>query len=215
MKIKGCDFLEFLRKIPDDTADLVFTDPPYWTLDEHRKVGTTTRLKKQWFETIGPDEIYLAIEQFYRILKPNRHALVMCDGKTLKDVLTYGGLFFNYVKPLVWDKIAPGMGYHLRCQHEYVVLMDKGKNRVPKDLSATDIIRIKRVMRSEYPTEKPVELVEHFLNLYTEPGELVLDPFMGSGSTAVACKKLGRKFVGCDISTDAVELTKKRLASVE
>lgn len=45
MKIKGCDFLEFLRKIPDDTADLVFTDPPYWTLDEHRKVGTTTRLK--------------------------------------------------------------------------------------------------------------------------------------------------------------------------
>lgn len=215
IKIEHCDYIDFLGGIPQNSVDLIFTDPPYWTLNMHRNVGTTTRLKKQWFDTISCADMYELLKKCYEVLKPNRHCLMMCDGQSVGEILGCADEIFDYAKPLVWDKVVPGMGYHLRCQHEFIVLMDKGKNRIPKDRSVSDIIRMKRVMRPEYPTQKPVELVELFLNLYTEPGELVVDPFLGSGTTAIACKKLGRNFCGCDVSEEAVQLSGRRLALIK
>ena len=65
-----------------------------------------------------------------------------------------------------------------------------------------------------HPTEKPVELMEHFVKTYTEPGDLVVDPFCGTGSTAVACKQLGRRFIGGDTNAEYIEVAKQRIAGV-
>lgn len=211
------DAFDILSKIPDKSIDCIITDPPYWTLNIHRKRGTTTRLgghqdpnkRNGWFETIDEQELWELMNEFWRVLKKNTHCYMMCDGKTLGYVLNYGNeMDWRYVKPLVWDKLHPGMGYHYRCQHEYIVMMDKGTRRL-NDLGIADVFRIQRIRG--YPTQKPVELMEIFVKQSTQPGEIILDPFMGSGTTGVAALKHGRKFIGCDISQEAFNITHQRL----
>lgn len=214
-----CDAFELLKGIPSESVDLVFTDPPYWTLNKWRDVGTTTRLgghrdKDQqtgWFATIDETELWELMCELHRVLKRDRHACMMCDGQTLKWVLGYAEeAGYSYAKPIVWDKVHQGMGYHLRCRHEFVVLLDKGKNRKPNDLSQPDIVTIPMV-KGGYPTEKPVGLPAFFIEQFTSPDELVCDPFMGSGSTGVAATGLTRRFIGGDSSPKAFETTKARL----
>jgi site-specific DNA-methyltransferase (adenine-specific) len=211
------DFQDLLADMPDNSVDLIFTDPAYWTLNKWRNVGTTTRLgghrnadkqdETKWFQTIDDAELFTLLCESYRVLKKDRHAFIMCDGQTLKNVLGYvEEAGFNYYKPLVWDKVNQGMGYHFRCRHEFIVMLDKGKNRKPKNLSLPDIITIPMI-RGGYPTEKPVELPELFVEQFTNKGETVIDPFCGSGSTLVAARRRGCQFIGGDISEDAVKLS--------
>lgn len=210
-----------LAEIEDSSVDLIFTDPPYWTLNKWRNMGTTTRLgghrdsEKQtgWFETISESELWELMLEFHRVLKKDRHCFIMCDGQTLKWILGYAEeAQFSYYKPIVWDKVNQGMGYHLRCRHEFVVMLDKGKNRQPKNLSLPDIVTIPMV-RGGYPTEKPVELPEFFIEQYANKGELVLDPFAGSGSTLVAAKRQQCQFLGSDTSEEAIEVATNKLAN--
>ena len=208
------DILPSIRNV-----DLIFTDPPYWTLNKWRNVGTTTRLgghrdvEKQsgWFTTIDQEELWKLMCECYRLLSKDRHCCIMSDGQTLRHVLGYyEEADFSYAKPIIWDKVKPGMGYHLRCRHEFIVLMDKGKNRKPKDLGMADIITIPMVTGG-YPTEKPAALPDVFIQQYTEPGELVLDPFMGAGSTVIAAHSAGRRAIGIDVSQEACDITISRL----
>ncbi len=213
LKLVKEDTLFAMKEIVSNSIDLIFTDPPYWTLNKWREIGTTTRLggnKKEesrdedkWFDTIDEEYLFHFMCECFRVLKKDRHALIMCDGQTLKWVLGYAEeANFNYYKPLVWDKVSQGMGYHFRSRHEYVVLLDKGKNRKPKNLGLPDIITIPMI-KGGYPTEKPMELSKLFIEQYTEEGETILDPFMGSGSTGIASRILNRNFIGIDINEKA------------
>ena len=222
LTIQG-DTLEIIKSMPSNSVDLIFTDPPYWTLNKWRNVGTTTRLggnrdkEKQegWFDTIDENELFKFMCECFRILKQNNHACIMCDGQTLKWVLGYAEESgFNYYKPLVWDKVSQGMGYHFRNKHEFIVLLDKGKNKQPKDLGLPDIITIPMI-KGGYPTEKPVELSKFFINQYTNIGDTIFDGFMGSGSTLVAAKQMKRKAIGIDISSEAYKITNERLSILE
>jgi site-specific DNA-methyltransferase (adenine-specific) len=215
------DALIFLDEIESSSVDMIFTDPPYWTLNKWRNMGSTTRLggnhdtekQKGWFNTIDSDELWDLMVDMYRILKKDRHAFLMCDGQTLKWVLGYAEESgFNYCKPIVWDKVHLGMGYHFRNRHEFIVMLDKGKNRKPKDSSISDIISIPMV-KNGYPTEKPQKLIDIFVEQFTQENELVVDPFYGSGVVALSCKKYGRRFDGTDISDVAFDYAKKRLDS--
>jgi hypothetical protein len=105
-----------------------------------------------------------------------------------------------------------GMGYHYRARYEFVLFFEKGKRKLA-DLGIPDIIEEPRI-RGEYPAEKPVRVAEVLVGQSTLPGELVIDPFMGSGSTAVAALSLGRRFAGTDISPAAVALTRRRSTAV-
>lgn len=205
--------------------DLILTDPPYWTLNRWRSVGTTTRLgghrdeakrdEGEWFATIDHDDLWELMCDMQQTLKRDRHAYLMCDGQTLPYVLGYathpmeGQPAWDYCKPLVWDKVNQGMGYHWRCRHEFVVMLDKGRRRL-NDLSAPDILTHKMI-RGGYPTEKPVSLMRQLIENSTQPGELVCDPFSGSGSVAVACQQTERRFIGGDVSDKAVAYALGRL----
>ncbi len=104
--------------------------------------------------------------------------------------------------PLVWDKVAAGMGYSYRATHEYILFLWKGKKRRLNDLGIQDVLRHKRVSpnRAQVPTQTPDALFETLVRQSTHPGELVLDNFMGSGTTARACAMTGRNWLGCDIN---------------
>lgn len=216
------DFQEVLSHFDAEMVDAIVTDPAYWTLDKHRSTGTTTRLgghqdptqRTGWFDTITEMQLRTLIDEAKRILKNNCHAYIMSDGQTLKWILnmaTEDDAWSN-CKPIVWDKINIGMGYHYRCQHEFFVMLDKGKNRRLNSLSTSDVWRVPMV-RGGYPTEKPVALMEIPICHSTNPGELVLDPFMGGGSVLVAAERRGRRAIGIDKSEAACELAARRLST--
>jgi len=215
-EILAIDALEWLKSLKDESVDLVITDPPYESLEKHRSRGTTTRLShsdksnNDWFEIFPNAKFEELFTQLFRVLKQNTHLYFFCDAETMfvaKPIAEKVG--FKFWKPLVWDKKRIGMGYHYRARYEFILFFEKGKRKL-NDLGVADIIEVPRIING-YPTEKPVAVNEVFVQQSSEPGDLVIDPFMGSGSAGVAALKLGRRFAGTDISEAAIVLTTKRL----
>jgi site-specific DNA-methyltransferase (adenine-specific) len=211
------DAVVWLSGLPDESIDLVVTDPPYESLEKHRKVGTTTRLKQsaassnEWF-SIFPNMRFPALfRQLYRVLKNDRHLYLFCDQETAFVVKPMGEAEgFKFWKPIVWDKVHIGMGYHYRCRYEFVLFFEKGKRKL-NDLGMPDVLTVPRVMSPRWPTEKPVDLLEKLVGQSSEAGQLVVDPFMGSGSAALAAAKLGCNFAGCDFNPGALDVTRARI----
>ena len=213
------DAVEWLRMLPDASVDLVVTDPPYESLEKHRAVGTTTRLKQskassnQWFRVFPNARFPELFREVHRVLKKNTHFYLFCDPETAfvaKPIAEECG--FKFWKPLVWDKAAIGMGYHYRSRYEFVLFFEKGKRKL-KDLGIADVIQVKRVVGG-YPAQKPPEVAQVLIGQSTEAEELVIDPFMGSGSVGVAALRLGRRFWGNDVSDDSIALARQRLAEL-
>jgi site-specific DNA-methyltransferase (adenine-specific) len=207
---------DWLRAQPAESIDLLVTDPAYESLEKHRAVGTTTRLKhskgssNDWF-TVFPNERFAELfAEAFRVLKRNTHFYLFCDAETMfvaKPEAEAAG--FKFWKPLVWDKKTIGMGYHYRARYEFILFFEKGKRRLA-DLGVADVISVPRIHRG-YPAEKPPAVSEVLIAQSSAPGEVVADPFMGSGSVGVAALRLGRRFAGSDINPEAVRLTADRL----
>jgi len=210
------DAVEWLRAQPAESIDLLLTDPAYESLEKHRAIGTTTRLKhsksssNDWFRVFPNARFGELFDEAYRALKQNRHFYLFCDAETMfvaKPEAERAG--FKFWKPLVWDKRTIGMGYHYRARYEFVLFFEKGKRRL-NNLGVADIISVPRVHRG-YPAEKPPEVSEILIQQSTAAGETVADPFMGSGSVGVAALRSGRRFIGTDVNIEAVRMTAKRL----
>jgi len=213
------DAIEWLRTLPSEHLDLVITDPPYESLEKHRAVGTTTRLKhsksssNDWFEIFPNARFGELFTEIYRVLKPNSHFYLFCDQETMflaKPLAEEAG--FRFWKPLVWDKMKIGMGYHYRARYEFVLFFEKGKRKL-NNLGVADVLTAPRVFRG-YPTEKPYQIAETLIEQSSEAGHLVADPFSGSGSTGFAALKSGRHFAGSDTSSLAIALGRERLGAL-
>jgi len=210
------DAVDWLRAQPAESLDLLITDPAYESLEKHRAIGTTTRLKhsksssNDWF-TVFPNARFPELfAEAFRVLKGNTHLYLFCDAETMfiaKPEAERAG--FRFWKPLVWDKKSIGMGYHYRARYEFILFFEKGKRRL-NDLGIADVISVPRIHRG-YPAEKPPAVSEVLIKQSSAIGELVADPFMGSGSVGVAALRTGRRFRGSDLNPDAVRLTAERL----
>ena len=215
-RLVTADAVEWLRSLPSASVDLVITDPAYESLEKHRAVGTTTRLKhskassNDWF-TIFPNSRFEELfREVYRVLRRDRHFYLFCDPETAfiaKPIAEAAG--FKFWKPLVWDKKRIGMGYHYRARYEFILFFEKGKRRL-HDLGVPDILEFPRIVNG-YPTEKPVGVSEVLVRQSCEVGQVVIDPFVGSGSVGVAAARAGASFWGCDVCKEAVEITRGRL----
>lgn len=111
---------------------------------------------------------------------------------------------------IVWDKQHFGMGTNYRNQHELIVYAEKGGAEFPTHATG-NIIKCARAGNESHPTEKPTGLIQDILVASTVLDETILDPFMGSGTTGVACAKLGRKFVGIEIEPKYFDIACKRI----
>jgi DNA modification methylase len=116
---------------------------------------------------------------------------------------------FLLANGVVTHNCSIGMGYHYRARYECVLFFEKGKRKL-NDLGIADIIEQKRI-NGGYPAEKPPEVSEVLIRQSSEPGELVVDPFSGSGSVGVAAVRNGRDFRGNDLCLEAVEIARSRL----
>lgn len=213
------DAVAFLRSLPNQSVDLIVTDPAYESLEKYRAIGTTTRLKhsksssNDWFEIFPNARFPELFREAMRVLKKNTHLYLFCDAETMfvaKPIAESKDIGFKFWKPLVWDKRVIGMGYHYRARYELILFFEKGKRKL-KDLSIPDILEHPRI-RNGYPSEKPSKISETLILQSSEPGDLVVDPFCGSGSVAVAARANGRRFAGCDVCDEAVKVTNERAA---
>jgi site-specific DNA-methyltransferase (adenine-specific) len=227
------DALEGLESLEGGTVDLIVTDPAYNTLEKWRSQGTTTRLthskasSNDWFPVVDMDYLGQCIRECYRVLKMNSYLFVMCDYFTSLEMHPHAvGAGFEVKKPLVWEKVgklmpvtcprckgqvaevqgrgSPGMGYPFRSCYEMVFFCQKGRRKPPKDKGVRDVLRFQRLKGGDFwPTQKPVPMVEVLIRQSSSKGDLVLDPFAGSGSTLVAADLLERDALGFDIDPEA------------
>jgi site-specific DNA-methyltransferase (adenine-specific) len=192
VRLHQADARAFLASLPDESVDLAITDPPY-VFDRG-----DSRFRN-WFEASIADSEWPAVfAQLYRVLAQDAHAYVLADRRVqalFASAASESG--FRVRNPLVWDKCSVGLGGLWRSQYELIGVYEKG-TRPGNYRNRGDVLRVPRVARG-YPTEKPVRLLRQLISQSSVRGELVLDPFCGSGSTGIAARELGRRGLLCDV----------------
>ena len=142
----------------------------------------------------------------FRCLKDGGHCYIMTNHVNLIEMLnTFTGVGFHFIKSLIWNKGNKITGQFYMSQFEYILFFRKGKAVQINNCGTPDILSIpnKKTKNAEgknlHDTQKPVELMSILIQNSTKIGELVVDPFAGLFTTAVACKQLKRRFIGCEI----------------
>ncbi|HTR29163.1 MAG TPA: site-specific DNA-methyltransferase [Puia sp.] len=215
------DAVAFLRGLSSASVDVIVTDPAYSGMNQRLKLGSGKiigRYKEagqngaKWFEEFhDTEENYRAfLEECYRVLRPDRHIYLMFDSYSLLTLAPIVRDVFDVKNILCWDKANIGLGHYFRRRHEFIVFASKGK-RALNCKSIPDVWKIRRILKAGYPTQKPTEVFELMLRGSADAGSVVCDPFMGSGSAAIAALRWGCKFAGCDISPRAMEYSRKRI----
>jgi site-specific DNA-methyltransferase (adenine-specific) len=211
--------------LPHVTADVVVTDPPYGSgarRDAERQVrGAMLRSMDDddWFSHDAMTAWGLGwflrstFQELRSALSEGSHLYVFTDWRmtpTVYGMAEASGLRVNHC--LVWDKGHYGMGAYWRNQHENIVFASLGKPADMVDRGMGSVIMCPGVSPAarKHPTEKPLTLIRAILSAV--PGDTVLDPFMGSGTTLVAAKQLGRRAIGIEIEERYCEIAVKRLA---
>jgi len=220
-KITLGNFYELVNEIPDNSIDLVATDPPYRI---HAKSGGGLHNKRDWLKNVHNSDLdefdpILFLEQCVRVLK-KFNAYIFCSKDLLVDYITFAvSNGFN------WDLLVMGKRNPIPTKNnkylsdiEYIMyIREKGAcfNDLKGKLHFSKYRKIKmtNVKPSEYghPTEKPLHIMQQLIEISSKKGELILDPFMGSGTTALACRDLEREFIGFEIDKDFHEKAIRKL----
>ena len=229
------DCFEKLHTISDGSVDMIFTDPPYDGMTHNRwdKVIDLDRMWKE-FSRIIKDNGAIAIWA----QSPFNHRLAMSNEKLYRYEWviekTQPGGFLNAKRMpmrshediLIFCKRLPLYQPQMTHGHERKVAKERPGNfaqgnygeygtntydstdRYPRDVLTFSWDKQKSAL---HPTQKPIKACEYFINTYTKPGDIVLDPFMGSGSICLAAKNLGREFIGIESDKEIFERARDRL----
>lgn len=220
------DCLEAMKNIPDCSIDCCITDPPYRMLPSGT-AGVTKQGVKRPVGMLGGqyakkgtlfkhNSIHFNewFKELYRVMKEGTHVYTMSNARNLKEMWQEAeNAGFKFVNLLVWVKNNRTPNQYYMQQAEYILLLRKGKARSINDCGTSNIININNVRCKEHPTEKPVDLMQLLVENSTNEGETVLDLFMGSGSTGVACKNTNRNFIGIELDKEYFDIAEKRIKS--
>ena len=238
------DSLKLMESLPENSVDCIWTDPPYLLSNDGMTCVAGRRVsvnKGEWDRSGGIDQDHESnltwLAECHRVLKPA--GTIWVTG-TLHIYLSVGmammQLGYRILNDIIWEKTNPPPNLGCRCfahSTETILWATKAPNGSKdkytfhyKDMKAeNDGKQMKTVWRfpsagrdekayGKHPTQKPVALIERCLRASTNPGDLVLDPFAGSGSTGVASLGLQRRFIGCDRDEDYVRLMMSRLSEI-
>lgn len=149
----------------------------------------------------------------FRVTKKNTCSMFFCSHTCVAEfIISARDAGYEIKNLIVWDKCHFGIGGNWRPCHELVLICTKGRF-VTKSKNLRTIIKFKKVhhTKSVHPTEKPINLLEHLISEPDYSPEVILDPFMGSGTTGVACINTGRRFIGIEKDEEYFEIAKKRI----
>ena len=220
------DCLEVLANIADNSIDLVVTDPPYKTTSRGSSGNSGGMLQKDINKkgrVFAHNDITIKdyARELYRVLKEGSHCYVMTNHKNLQDMLnTLTDIGFNFIKCLIWDKGNKIMGQYYMSQFEYIIFLRKGKGVKINNCGTSDLISVPNKKTKDlngnniHDTEKPVELMKILIENSSNEGDTILDPFMGSGTTGVACKELSRNFIGIELDKQYFDIAESRIDNI-
>jgi len=198
------DCLEVMKELEDKSVDLVLTDPPYGVKRDKGFGGSrgfsglgrkieSRKYKDDWDSERPPKET------FKLILEISQKAIV------------FGGNFFADLLPqgkhwIVWDKLntMPTFG---DCELLWTNIERQSVKKITFEYNGL----IGKEFKRFHPTQKPEQLISILLSKYSKVSDLIFDPFIGSGTLAVACEKLKRRWIGIEISEKYCEIAKKRI----
>jgi DNA modification methylase len=202
-----------LAAIPAGSISVLLTDPPYTSVN--RQGGSGSHLQRWFPGGLSWVEIGRILAVARRKLRPDGVAFVMCNGDGLHDAL--GALQragFARVRIITWDRRFPGLGGGLRHQTEFVLV---GLLPGSRTLTGVDLVSVPAVgpgTAGRYPTQNPDELGRVLARIANiGPGDVVLDPFVGSGALLVGARERGAHVIGCDIAPAALRQAKAKLGS--
>lgn len=198
------DCLVGLKALPDKSIDLILTDPPYGKNADKGTNGfgaaKNRRYTGGWDGMIPPPELF---KEMFRVAK---------------NLIIFGGNYFGHLLPpsncwIFWDKKGDVAFQNPFADGEliYTTFKKPVKRIVFKQQGFITDSKDKRY----HPTQKPTELVQQLIEMFSEPGQLICDPFLGSGTTAVAAVKSGRHYIGYEIDPGYFQICCDRLDEAE
>ena len=202
------DCLTVLSTLPNECVDLVVTDPPYLARFRDRNGRTLAN-------DDNPAAVVGAYSQLYRVLKQNTFCLTFYGYPRLRDfVKAWTEAGFDTVGHVVWPKPYASSQRFVSVQHESAYLLAKGRPGKPTNPLASVQRTWRYTGNKVHPTEKAVEVLRPLIETLSRPGDLVLDPFSGSGSTSVAAAMAGRRYLGIELEARYCDYARSRLATL-
>ena len=198
------DCVAVMGTMPPASVDFIATDPPYL-------VNYTSRDGRSIANDATDEWLMPACAQMYRVLKANRFLLCFYAWNRIDTFFTaWKQAGFQPVGHLVWVKRYASNKRFVGYAHESAYLLAKGNPPQP-DRVIRDVLEWRYTGNILHPTQKPVMALRPPIQAFTRPGEIVLDPFVGSGTTALAAKLLSRRYIGIDIDPKYAVCTQARL----
>lgn len=205
-----------LEKIPKNSIKLVITDPPFFNPAAHYISRDKSKAKRCYGDmSIMMHSFKLLASKMSEILTPDGHVLIFCDCVTYPAFFEAFYDYFEYTRALIWYKgknyFSLGKGAW-RYSYE-MVLHSFNSNQFYVQLNRQDVLECKVVPQEDrgHQAEKPLQLIQELISAVTKEGDIVLDPFAGSGTFAVACKQLNRKYLGFEINSDYLEIADNKI----
>lgn len=218
-KIYNEDCVSGIRLIPNESVDLILTDPPYKTITGGKNNGKNSKRPKGILN--GNNGLFkyqkikmeMWLKEVYRVLKNGSHCYIFTNHLNLEEMLTTSRLVgFKLHNVLVWEKnnCTPSQWYMKNC--EYVLFLRKGKAKWINNIGGSKTIhKFDNVRGKQHPTQKPTDILEFYILNSSLENDIVLDPFMGSGSTALACINTNRNYIGFELDNIYHEIASKRV----
>lgn len=202
------DCNEVLQTLPSESVDFVLTDPPYL-------VRYKDRSGRSIANDDDPGSVLGAFKDLYRVLKPHTFCVSFYGWNSVSAFFSAWKLAgFAPVGHIVWYKNYASRRGFLNGRHEQAYVLVKGNPAKPAQ-PLDDVQPWEYSGNREHPTEKAVSILTPLIRSFSRPGNVVLDPFGGSGSTLVAAALSGRRYLGIELEAKYVTLARRRLAGVE
>lgn len=221
-KLYQGDCLEVMKNIPDNSVDLVITDPPYKI--ETRGAGIYKQADKQYVKDLQnmADGFSLRVlDELCRVMK-KINVYLFCSQKQIIPLLDY----FVIKKHCNWNLISwhktnpvPACGNKYLTDTEFILFFREknvklfGSYETKKTWYATPLNQTDKKLYN-HPTPKPVDILTNLVKNSSSHNDLILDPFMGSGSTGVACVNTNRNFIGIELDENYFKIAKERIENV-
>lgn len=209
----NADWSDAVKQLPSACVDLVVTDPPYG-------MSYQSNMRKEKHKKIVGDDSLDWLEgwvaELKRLCKPEAHLYIFCSWHKVDEFKQTIQNHFNIKNILIWDKKGFGMGDlegDYAPSYEMVIFCSNGSKKLNGGRDS-NILRTVRTNNENHPTEKPVNLIRYFIEKSSEKGDIVLDTFAGSFSTAKAAKETGRNFLCFEIDADYCARARRLLKGV-